>query len=101
MYARVARFEGARADGIRAVTDEINSAAEPPEGLPSVGILMLADPDNGRTLTISLFETEEDRRKGDETLNAMTPTGGGLGRRTSVEFYDVAVDRRASSSMPA
>jgi hypothetical protein len=30
----------------------------------------------------------------------MSPDEEGFGRRTSVDFYDVAVDRRAPSSMP-
>ena len=50
--------------------------------------------DGGRSMAISLFETEEDLRKGDETLNAMSPPGEGMGRRTSVEMYEVAADLR-------
>ena len=45
-------------------------------------------------MAISLFETEEDLRKGDETLNAMSPPGDGMGQRTSVEMYEVAADLR-------
>ena len=45
-------------------------------------------------MAISLFETEEDLRRGDETLNAMSPPGDGMGRRTSVEIYEVATDVR-------
>jgi hypothetical protein len=56
---------------------------------------MLIDPDGGRSIAIGLFETEEDLRKGDETLNAMSPSRDDVGRRTSVETYEVAVDVRA------
>jgi hypothetical protein len=96
MHARVARFEGGEADAIRAAADEIRTRSEggPPEGLPAVGLLMLIDPDNGRGLTISLFDSEEDMRKGDETLNSMTPPTKGMGERSSVEMYEVAVERR-------
>ena len=75
MYARVARWEGAEADTIRATAQAINAeaASGPPEGLPAKALLLLIDPDGGRSLAISLFETEEDLRKGDETLNAMSP----------------------------
>ena len=45
-------------------------------------------------MAISLFETEADMRKGDETLNAMTPPGDGMGRRSSVEMYEVAAELR-------
>jgi hypothetical protein len=36
-----------------------------------------------------MFETEEALKKGDEALNAMSPSGGG--ERSSVEFYEMAV----------
>lgn len=46
-------------------------------------------------MAISLFETEEDYRQGDETLNAMSPPGEGMGRRVAVEKYEVAVQLEA------
>ena len=97
MYARVVRFEGGDGDVIRSTAAEIASqaASGPPEGVPATGFLFLIDPDNGRTLAVALFETEDDRRTGDETLNAMSPPGEGLGKRAAVEMYEVAVDVRA------
>jgi hypothetical protein len=96
MYARVARWEGAAPEEVRATAQGINAeaAAGPPEGLPAKGLLLLIDPDGGRSLAISLFETEQDMAKGDETLNAMSPPGDGMGQRTSVEMYEVAADLR-------
>jgi hypothetical protein len=96
MYARVVHWDGADPDTLRKSAEEINSRAEtgPPEGVPSTGFTLLIDPDNGRGLAIGLFETEEDYRKGDETLNAMDPPGGGMGTRTSVDRYEVALDVR-------
>lgn len=96
MYARVAKWEGGDAEAMRRSANEMNSRASsgPPEGVPAVGFLLLIDPDEGSGLAISLFETEEDRRKGDETLNSMSPPSEGLGRRASVENYEVAVDVR-------
>jgi hypothetical protein len=96
MYARVVRWEDGDADAIRKSAEDINSRAGsgPPEGVPSTGFTLLIDPDNGRVLSIGLFETEEDYAKGDETLNAMDPPGGSLGNRTSVDKYEVALDVR-------
>ena len=96
MHARVARFEGADADAIRRSAEQINADASsgPPEGVPAVGFLLLIDPENGRGLGISLFENEEDLRTGDEVLNQMSPPGEGMGRRTSVETYEVGADVR-------
>jgi hypothetical protein len=96
MYARVATWEGAEAGAIRNTAAEIKSQSEsgPPEGVPAKGFLLLIDPDNGRVMAVSLFETEEDLRKGDETLNAMSPPDDGMGSRTAVGKYEVAVDLR-------
>ena len=96
MYARVARFEGGESDAIRKNAQEMNSRAEsgPPEGVPAKGFLLLIDPDDGRALGISLFETEEDLKKGDEVLSSMSPPSEGMGRRTSLETYEVGVDVR-------
>jgi hypothetical protein len=67
----------------------------PPEGVPAKGFLLLMDPDGGKSVAIALFETEEDFRKGDETLNAMNPERDDVGKRTSVERFEVAIDIRA------
>jgi len=96
MHARVARWEGAQGDAMRRSAEQLNSRASsgPPEGVPATGFLMLIDPDNGRGCAITLFETEEDMRKGDEVLDQMSPPDDGFGQRTSVEMYEVAVDVR-------
>ena len=97
MYARVTKWEGGDGDAISKAAKEINSraASGPPEGVPAVGFLLLTDPDNGRTLAVSLFETEDDYRQGDEKLNEMHPPDEGFGQRGAVEKYEVAVDVRA------
>jgi hypothetical protein len=97
MYARVAKWEGADAEAMRATAKQINSDADsgPPEGVPAKGFLLLIDPDNGRSIAISFYETEEDRRQGDETLNAMNPPGDGMGSRSPVEMYEVAAELKA------
>jgi hypothetical protein len=97
MYARVAKWEGADADAMRRSAEEIRSRSEsgPPEGVPAKGFLLLIDPDNGRSIAVGLFETEEDFKKGDETLNSMSPPDDGMGQRAAVEKYEVVVDVRA------
>ena len=96
MYARVARFEGGETEAMRRGVAEISHRAGqgPPEGVPAKGFLLLFDPEGGRGLAISLFETEDDMRTGDATLNEMSPPAGAMGRRTSVEFYEVGADFR-------
>ena len=94
MYVRIARFEGgdlADADqAIARVRQQIEG--ERPPGLEGAKrLLMLVDRENGRGLGVMFFETDEELRRGDEALNAMTPQGSA--RRTSVEFYEVAIDQ--------
>jgi len=50
---------------------------------------MLVDRSSGKGIGITLFDSEDAMRRGDEALNAMTP--GDTERRTSVEFYEVPV----------
>jgi hypothetical protein len=97
MYARVASWEGADGDKMRAAAENINAQAAdgPPEGVPAKAFLMLIDPDGGRGLAITLFETEDDMRKGDAVLNEMSPPDDGFGQRTGVDMYEVAVDMKA------
>lgn len=94
MYARIARWEGADSEAMRSSAERIRSEASagPPEGVPAKGFLMLIDPENGRGLGITLFDTEEDLRQGDEVLGSMNPPQDGMGRRVSVEMYEVALD---------
>ena len=76
MYARVARFEGAEADGLRRSVDEIKARADsgPPEGVPAKGFLLLVDPEKGQGLAISLFDTEEDLKAGRRGAQLDEPT---------------------------
>ena len=55
-------------------------------------MLLLTDRERGKSVIVVLFASEDDRRKGDETLNEMSPPiQDGMGKRTSVEMFDVAV----------
>lgn len=97
MYARVARWEGLDEEAIRQFAQMINSADGPPEGVPSSGILVLSDADNGRSLVIGTFDTEDDMRKGDQALKAMDRPPEAKGEISSIEFYEVTANRRAES----
>ena len=94
MYARVARWEGLDQEAIRQFAQMIKSSEGPPEGVPSSGILVLSDTDNGRSLVIGLFDTEDDLRMGDAALKSMDRPPEAKGDITSIEFYEVTADRR-------
>jgi hypothetical protein len=91
MYARVATFESDPAkvdDAIEMVRGEVESGNTPP-GLEGAKMLMLVSRESGKGIGVTLFDSEEAMRRGDEALNAMNP--GGTERRVSVEFYEVPV----------
>lgn len=95
MYARVATFEGKPDQlekGIAESRDLLESSLDsPPDGLEGVkGLWMLVDRDTGRSLGITLFDSERDLRRGDAALDAMSPPVDGSARRTGVDFYEVA-----------
>ena len=96
MYARIARFEGGDTSQLDAVIDgardQIDSTFDsPPEGMEGVkAVWMLVDRENARGLGITLFESEEELRRADEALNAMTPSVDAGQRRSNVETYEVA-----------
>jgi hypothetical protein len=94
MYARVARWEGLDQEAIRRFAEMINTSDGPPDDVPSSGIMVLSDADGGRSLVIGLFDTEEDLRAGDAALRAMDRPAEAAGDIASIEFYEVAADRR-------
>ena len=90
MYARVATFESDPAkvdEAIAMVHDEVGR--DTPPGLEGAKMLMLVNRETGKGVGVTLFETEEAMRRGDEALNAMNP--GSTERRVSVEFLEVPV----------
>lgn len=106
MYARIARFEGgdpSRIDeqvaGMKRQVDEVRSGqmpADAPEQMSTltetvVRLMELVDRTSGTALGITFYETEEDLRRAHAALDEMSPDDGG-GRRTSVEFWEVALD---------
>jgi hypothetical protein len=106
MYARIAQFEGLDPSRIDADIADMKAqmgaarAGNLPEGMPpEAETLMqtvtrwvqLVDRDKGTAVGISFCNTEDDVRRADEALNAMSP-GEGQGSRTSVGLYEVVLD---------
>jgi len=107
MYVRAARFEGMEQaqmeEEIAELRRQVEAGArgETPEGAPPeakvlmetvVRFMQLVDRESGNSLALSFCRTEDDLRRADEALNAMTPPAG-AGRRTSVDRYEVAIDQ--------
>jgi hypothetical protein len=96
VFARVATFQsdpGRLDDTVEMVRKEV--AGETPEGLKGARMLMLIDRESGKSVGITLFDSEEAMRRGDQALNAMDP--GSTERRQTVEFYEVPVETLSAS----
>ena len=86
--ARLVTFDGVSSDRMAEMQREMEGG-ERPADIPASEIVVLHDPEGEKSLVIVFFETEEDYRRGDETLSAM-PADETPGKRTSVARYDVA-----------
>jgi hypothetical protein len=69
-------------------------AGEVPPGLEDARrSIMLVDRRTGAGLGLTFFDSEDAMRRGDQALNEMAPPADMTGKRTSVEMYEVAIDR--------
>jgi hypothetical protein len=93
-YARVVTFEADDA-ALEALLSEIKASDGPPEDIPAKRITVLADRAAGKVVVAVRFGSEEDLRKGAETLEAMSPPAGGNIRRISVDAYEVVLEQQA------
>jgi hypothetical protein len=95
MLARMTKWEGGTAEGVRAAAEELRSniSQGPPLGVKSTGITMLTDPEAGRMVMIGLFATEADLQESEAALKQMNPPQG-LGTRGSIEVYELAAEVR-------
>ena len=107
MYARVARFEGLDTSRIDAdIADmkqqmDAGRSGELPEGAPEEArVLMetvtrwvqLVDRDKGTAVGIAFCATQDDARRADEVLDAMSPPDGAGRRLGNAEIYEVVLD---------
>ena len=91
MLARVVTFDGVTKERMDEMRGEMEGS-DPPEGLNPKEMIALHDPESDKALVMILFENEDEYRRGDEVLSAMS-TDDTPGNRTSVGRYDVAIRR--------
>jgi hypothetical protein len=93
VQARMATFrvdDPAKVDEEIATTRRYLEGGKLPEGIPATGFLMLVDREAGKVVEVLLFESEDDLRQGDETMDSYAPGEGSM-HRVSVERFDVPV----------
>jgi hypothetical protein len=93
VFARMATFE---VDDPRLIESEIETTQRYtegghfPEGIPAVGFLMMVNRADRKVVEVLLFETEDDLRQGDATMNAMAPGEGSM-HRVALDLLEVPV----------
>jgi hypothetical protein len=93
VFARMATFEvddPRLIDGEIETTQHYTEGGRLPEGIPAVGFLMMVDRAGGKVVEVLLFETEDDLRRGDETMNATAPGEGSM-HRMALDLFEVPV----------
>lgn len=107
MYARIATFESTDPAADEQLMSKAMEIVEPIiRGIPGIqGHMELADPSSGKSLSISLFDTEENAIAAEPIFDEEMPKALGdlmnqfSGRRIGVERYAVLVDERVPSAV--
>jgi hypothetical protein len=95
MYVRVVRFtdvSAERMDGLRARIEESDG---PPPGVPSTGLKILHDAEQGTAVVLQYFATAEDMESGAQAFSAMDPADT-PGTRASVDMCEVKLEVEVS-----
>lgn len=109
MHARIATFESTDVAADEKLMDQAMEIVEPIiRGMPGIqGHMELVDRSSGKSLSISLFDSEESATAAEPIFEEEMPKALGeimqqfSGRRLSVDRYDVLVDDRVSSATRA
>ena len=94
MYVRVVRFTGVSSERLEGLLAGIKEADGPPPGIPTTGLRILVDQDQGTAVVEQYFETAEDMEVGGQAFSAMdaaeTP-----GSRASVDMCELKLELQA------
>ena len=94
MYVRVVRFTGVNAERLEKLLAQIRESDGPPEGVPTTGLRVLLDQDQGTAVVEQYFETAEDMKVGGQAFSAMEPAET-PGTRASVDMCELKLDLEA------
>jgi hypothetical protein len=92
MFVRVVRFTDVSNERIEQLLARIEESDGPPPGVPSTGLKMMVDKDQGTAVVLQYFETAEDMSEGAKAFSAMDP-GETPGTRASVDMCELKLER--------
>jgi len=95
VYVRVVRFSDVSAERIEGLRGRIEESDGPPPGVPTTGLKVLYDGQQGTAVVLQYFATAEDMDAGGQAFSAMdaaeTP-----GTRASVDMCEIKLEVDAS-----
>lgn len=91
MYVRAVRFTDVTAERMEGLLAGIKESEGPPPGVPTTGLEILFDADQGTAVVLQLFNSAEDMRIGGEAFAAMDPSET-PGTRASVDMCEKTLD---------
>jgi hypothetical protein len=80
----------------RALLARIEDVDGPPPDVPTTGLHILVDAEQGTAVVLQLFDTAEDMQVGDQAFGAMDPADT-PGTRVSVDRCELKLERRLST----
>lgn len=94
MHARVVRFNGVTPETIDNVRAQVEASDGPPPGVRATAMKMLYDAEQGTSVFVAFFESEQDMRDADRVFDEMD-VGETPGQRASVDRCEVVIERDA------
>ena len=94
MHARVVRFTGVSQETVDRVKAMVEESDGPPPGVKATAMKMLFDADQGTSVFVAFFATEQDMRDADPVFQQMDP-GDTPGSRASVDLCEVVIERES------
>jgi hypothetical protein len=92
VFVRVVRFTDVNAERIDGLLSRIEESDGPPPGVPSTGLKVLHDGDQGTAVVLQYFSTAEDMDAGARAFSAMDPADT-PGTRASVDMCELKLER--------
>lgn len=95
VYARIVRFTDVTPERVEMVRSEVEESDGPPPGVDAKSMKLLFDSDQGTSLFIAFFETEEAMKAADSVFGSMD-SGETPGTRSSVDLCEVTISQEAN-----
>jgi hypothetical protein len=94
VYVRVVRFADVTAERMEGLLAQIQESEGPPPGVPTTGLQVLFDEEQGTAVVLQLFDSAEDMRVGAAAFAAMDPSET-PGTRVSVDMCEQKLELHA------